>query len=121
MEKEHMKTSFQSSNKFEPLKDKDIIRGMIINADEYKTDEIISQNKIEAKWVNTENLISAVEWYKYYKDNIDLFLEDYPKYENELHEKGILSGSISNDDVYAKDGKKYEEWLLDKAFQDVIK
>ena len=48
----------------EPLKEKDVIRGVIVNANEYKSDEIISPNKITERWINSENLKSAVEWLK---------------------------------------------------------
>ena len=48
----------------EPLKKEDMIRGVIVNADEYKSDDTISPVKIDAVWVNLENLESAVEWFK---------------------------------------------------------
>ncbi len=46
----------------EPLKDKDMIRGVIVNADEYKSDDVLSQDKIEEMWVNLNGLKSAVGW-----------------------------------------------------------
>ncbi len=48
----------------EPLKKEDMIRGIIVNADEYKSDDIISPVKIEEVWINLENHKSAVEWLK---------------------------------------------------------
>lgn len=48
----------------EPLKKEDMIRGVIVNADEYKSDDLISPVKITATWVNTENLESAIELLK---------------------------------------------------------
>ena len=48
----------------EPLKKEDMIRGVIVNADEYKKNGIISPNKIEEVWINLENHKSAVEFLK---------------------------------------------------------
>ncbi len=43
----------------------EIIRGVIVNADEYKTDEIISPNKIEAEWVAVDDMIKELEIIKH--------------------------------------------------------
>ena len=48
----------------EPLKKEDFVRGVIVNAEEYKSDNIISPGVIESVWVNLEKLESAKEWLK---------------------------------------------------------
>ena len=48
----------------EPLKNEDIVRGLIVNADEYTEEKMIVLKKIEAVWINLENLQSAIEWLK---------------------------------------------------------
>ena len=60
----------------------DIIRGVIVNADEFKEDGIISPNKIEEKWVNLTELL---EWIRQYETT----LGDLPKELQEL--KNTLS------------------------------
>ncbi len=102
----------------EPLKKEDIIRGMIINADEYKTDKIISQNKIVERWVNTENLISAVGWLKENLDRLgatdDLIIGT----------KKIDLGSskeMKEGKVILLEAIRTINKFIDEAFQDVIK
>ena len=49
-------------NKPEPLKD-NIIRGVIVNADEY-AEGIISKNKIVAEWIDVEKVKEKIAWLK---------------------------------------------------------
>lgn len=50
---------------------------------------------------------SAVEWYKIYRNNPHQLLKDYPKLRDEVLEQLIFN--------------TYNNWLLDKAFEDVMK
>jgi len=64
----------------EPLKKEDMIRGVIVNADEYKSDDIISPVKIDSVWVNLENLQSAVQHLKdkiQENESYDEVIQDY--------------------------------------------
>ncbi len=92
------------TDKLEPLKKEDFVRGVIVNADEYKSDEIISQNKIEEVWVNTENLKSALEFYKSYKDKPHKL-------------------KIEHLDIFRHWNieQKFNDFLLDKSFEDAMK
>ncbi len=57
----------------EPLKKEDFVRGLIVNADEYTEEKMIVLKKIEAVWVNLENLQSAVEWLKFKLDDVGIY------------------------------------------------
>ena len=84
----------------EPLKKEDFIRGVIVNADEYTEEKMIALNKIDAVWINLENLQSAVEW-----------LKEILKKDLEIQLKAKRKGQAVKLD--------FALHLIDEAFEDV--
>lgn len=86
----------------------EIIRGVIVNADEYKTDEIISSNKIEAEWVAVNDLRLV----------IDAVTEDIPYLQNcrklLLQELGLNTSSFDSKNKGRKKGDLEVQRLVDK-------
>lgn len=80
----------------EPLKDKGF-RNILRN-----------DKKMKVYW--EEDIKSAVEWYKCYQDKYKL-RSDYPKLFKEYYYQRR----------YKKKRLSYELWLLNKAFEDIIK
>ncbi len=66
-----------------------------------------------------EDIRSAIEWYFYFKDNVNLLFEEHPEYKEELIKKKIAyeEGGC----LYENDEEIYQNWLLKKAFEDVMK
>lgn len=90
----------------EPLKKEDMIRGVIVNADEYKSDETISPNKIEEVWINLENHKSAVEWLKEEHNKTSKKLMDYVR-ENKKIDIGFIYDCVS--EFFISDNKAFPD------------
>ena len=64
-----------------------------------------------------KDLKSALEWYKYFKDDANLLVEEFPQYKNKLLKDNIVYEEDGS--IWEKDTKIYKDWLLDQAFPDL--
>ncbi len=88
-------------------------------------------NKSSGNWDSTnpnwdyrtfkyKDIKSAVEWLKEYFNKPLKLVEKYPQYKSEL--RAILINITTYIDYYKKDNIIiYNDWLINKAFQDVMK
>jgi len=80
-----------------------------------KGDDVQPEN--DEIFYNEDDVKSAVEWYKYFKDDANLLVEEFPKYKDKLLKDKVVYEEDGS--VWEKDVDEYRDWLLDKAFEDV--
>lgn len=91
----------------EPLKDKRIQK--------------IDGKEIPIVCFHRDDIKSAVEFYKKYMFNPLNLIKDYPQFKKELISKLPIEIKTEVDYFREENKKMYKEWLLNKAFEDVIK